>query len=694
MIKFICLLVLVIYGSHLLFVPDAGAIQYKYPENNKVLVYAASYSYGGLRYVADKSFDLFNQASFFDADLPEEKILTNGDASLEVVKTFGDYGTVFIHTHGMFWQTDESLDDWRVGIAGFRSGTEVQIPPLQRNQEYMQDLENFRLIVSKKPDGANKYQYVVMPSYIEKYIAKLNDTFFLLNYCHSLQTDNKFTLNNMMWQVLNKKGAKVAFGYSDEYLSDFGLAMFVGILHSDPNWDEDDPNMRNEYGIMYWMLPRENYGPIRPYTAAEAFFAIPEEQRISYTDDVISSEFQAGIFQKKVASPEWDNFIFKTEPEYVVIKVGESSGSQFFTVWDPVANAVADIYDPVNGNHLAFPAEYADLKNWLAERSTTVTTQAYTWQMENNALKRIGESWQDIDLCTCTVDPDVETTCSDSQTFGVFSHPGCGDYQSYCNYSQTLTTVNGDNVWDTTSEGRVYVDKFFWETILGSFAPVVNTNAGTGEAACLRSEWYQYQTIHSYLPEASLYPFNEWEITQPIKWITPIGEMDLPSESYGGTDNFYSYADCPSTTTWSMWNRDPSYSGDPIAKPIIYASYGEKAMVQLYYIGAVHWSGTQQEDEFMVNGQRECQVTAYEESYVTDNRVVAGCSVNQEGANALDPRTQPRNPEFESAVRSLVDHTINMQKAAGEITDTEVFKGGIKSISQAKPAMARKDSSS
>ena len=153
--------------------------------------------------------------------------------------------------------------------------------------------------------------------------------------------------------------------------------------------------------------------------------------------------------------------------------------------------------------------------------------------------------------------------------------------------------------------------------------------------------------------------------------------MDLPSESYLGTDDFYSIYNCPSTTTWSRWHRDPPFDGNPIAKPIISAGYSDRVMVQLYFVSAVHWSGMQQEDEFIVNNQRECRVAAYEESYLTSNSLVAACTLNQNGATNLDPRAQPRNPEFESEIRSLVEHTINMQKSAGEITDQDVFKGGI-----------------
>ncbi len=360
----------------------------------------------------------------------------------------------------------------------------------------------------------------------------------------------------------------------------------------------------------------------------------------------------------------------------VVIKAGESAGTQFFTVWDPSTNSVANIFDPVTGELINFPASFEEIGNWLSERSTTAAIPAYNWEMENNVLKRIGESWQDLDSCTCTVDTDIETTCNDNKIGEVFTHPGCGSFQSSCDYSQSLTTENDSDVWNTVSEGWVYVDKTFWETILGSYAPLVNTSVGNGEPACMRSTWYQRQTVRTYIPEGSFLPFNEWEISQPITWITPIGEMDLPSESYLGTDDFYSVYTCPSSSTWSRWHRNPPEDGEPVAKPIIYTNYSETVMVQLYLVSVVQWSGSQSEDPISDNS-RECEVTSYEESYVTENRVVGACTMNPGGATPPDPRSQERNFQFEDTVLALVDYTVNKQRDAGEISDEEVFQGGI-----------------
>lgn len=450
--------------------------------------------------------------------------------------------------------------------------------------------------------------------------------------------------------------------------------------------NRSEETMENGHFELYYDTPDKVSNVVSGLLNAVILSPLPPggSQKITFT--VPSDLYGCGsgtkltVVFKGTLGNEQDAIIGKVvniSPDCVVIKAGDNTGAQYFTVWDPANNALAEISDPVTGDAIFFPAEYADISNWLTEHSMSVGTQAYKWEMENNALKRIGQSWQDIDLCECTVDRSIETSCTSYEPGPIFSHPGCGDFRSYCDYSQTLSTENGSDVWDTMSEGRVYVDKNFWESILGSYAPLVNTSVGKDEPACLRSEWSQLQTVHSYFPEDSLVPYNEWDITQPIRWTTPIGAMDLPSESYLGTDDFYSIYNCPSTTTWSLWHRNPPFDGDPIAKPIIYASYSDRVMVQLYFVSSVQWSGLQQEDEFLVNNARECQVTAYEENYATNNSLVAACTMNQDGAASLDPRTQPRNPEFENAVRSLVDHTISMQKAAGEITDKEVFKGGI-----------------
>ena len=175
--------------------------------------------------------------------------------------------------------------------------------------------------------------------------------------------------------------------------------------------------------------------------------------------------------------------IVNISPDCVVIKAGNNGGTHFFTVWDPATNKVAEIFDPETGVPISFPAEFAEIGNWLSERSTTVTTPAYLWEMENNVLKRIGESWQDEDRCSCTVDTDIETSCRDYQELTPFTHPGCGVYTSYCDYSQTLTTQDGKDIWDTVEEGFVFVDRDFQWSILGSYAPLVNTMTGNGGAA-------------------------------------------------------------------------------------------------------------------------------------------------------------------------------------------------------------------
>lgn len=71
-VKIYCTLLLVLLACVLPFVPEAGAIEYEYPGNKKVLVFAPSYTYGGedndegLQYIFDESDDLFNKAKFLD----------------------------------------------------------------------------------------------------------------------------------------------------------------------------------------------------------------------------------------------------------------------------------------------------------------------------------------------------------------------------------------------------------------------------------------------------------------------------------------------------------------------------------------------------------------------------------------------------------------------------------------------------
>jgi uncharacterized protein YkwD len=115
----------------------------------------------------------------------------------------------------------------------------------------------------------------------------------------------------------------------------------------------------------------------------------------------------------------------------------------------------------------------------------------------------------------------------------------------------------------------------------------------------------------------------------------------------------------------------------PIAKPIISANYSDKLMIQLYFVSGVRRSGEETTEQVYINGQPECQTASRTESYTTENRLAAACTVYPDGAGDQDPRTQTRNSAFENKVLELVNYTTAAQLANNEISEEEVFEGGI-----------------
>jgi hypothetical protein len=79
------------------------------------------------------------------------------------------------------------------------------------------------LAVSKRPDPNSNFQYVIFPSYIQKYVPNLDNSFFYLGYCHSLQNDK-------MLNVLKGKGAKVVFGWDDAVYMDTNVRFFDELM--------------------------------------------------------------------------------------------------------------------------------------------------------------------------------------------------------------------------------------------------------------------------------------------------------------------------------------------------------------------------------------------------------------------------------------------------------------------------------
>lgn len=296
---------------------------YKYPANNKVLVYAPGYNTPKDRQndIADDALKLFSNASHFGTN---PNILPDNQASLDAVKSFGTYGTVIIHTHGWFFPVDFIPDSW--GVPGFRTGTEVKLEDIS---SHLNDLLSFRITISKSPNTLGVYHYVVFPSFIQKYVPSLKDTFFYLGYCNSLQNDK-------MWSVLKEKGAKVAFGWDNKI-------------------DRYEANVPFFASLMEKMLPADL--GVDPLAALEAFNIVPGNLKTDGT----------GTAAMRVASPEWNNFIYDTPDfSYVLVKVGN-----YATVWDVIEERVAENIPTNDGGIATFPVWYAEISDWVSTLQVT-----------------------------------------------------------------------------------------------------------------------------------------------------------------------------------------------------------------------------------------------------------------------------------------------------------------------------------
>lgn len=207
---------------------------YKVPGNGKVLLFGPGYHAPDPQNgIMDHAAALFHDPEYMSFQPDPPTITARENASLEVVKQWGNYGTVIVHTHGGFWTLNATQQ------VVLRSGTPISFWNLFT---YVFDLLSNRIGVS----GSGRF--VFYPSFITEYVGHMSDTFLYLGACHSLQNDS-------MWNALKQKGAKVAYGWSEEVDRGFNEATFASLM---------DP-----------MLPHTN--PPDPRSALDAYNAVPSK---------------------------------------------------------------------------------------------------------------------------------------------------------------------------------------------------------------------------------------------------------------------------------------------------------------------------------------------------------------------------------------------------------------------------------
>jgi hypothetical protein len=228
------------------------------PGNNKLLIFAPGYSDASPQnQIADHALAQFNVAAWMNFDPKPPVITADANASLDVVTTWGNYGTVIIHTHGGFFtQGGTSQVILRVGTPA----------TLVNKLLWILDLAAGRIGVSSSG------KFIIYPSFVTQHCGAMNNTFFYLGACESLHNDT-------MWNALMAKGAKVGFGWSLTVNRAFNAAKFQELI---------DP-----------MLPTDTN--TSPLTAIQAFNAIGTK---------VDPNPPGAVFTMRTAAAEWNNFTF------------------------------------------------------------------------------------------------------------------------------------------------------------------------------------------------------------------------------------------------------------------------------------------------------------------------------------------------------------------------------------------------
>lgn len=249
--------------------PSVLPENYKTLGNDKLLIFAPGYYYPDRQNnIADDAKDRFDSSEYTFFEPKPSEITTGENASLELMKHWGDYGVVILHAHGGVWDKNDGSSDVTI-----ESGTPATV---ENMQTYEADLlaENIGL--------SQTNMLTIYPSFISKYASSMKNTFFYLGACDSLANDT-------MWNALLAKGAKVAFGWSNT----------VGRSFNDDKFKE----------LIEAMLPINSSTDL--LTAKEAYNSIFDKVDgwCLFANVCIGGGGEGAALTLKTATPEWENFI-------------------------------------------------------------------------------------------------------------------------------------------------------------------------------------------------------------------------------------------------------------------------------------------------------------------------------------------------------------------------------------------------
>lgn len=183
---------------------------------NNDLIYAPFYSEPKIE-IPNYAASRFDNSVFMSFTPNPSSITPDSAASLNLVKSWGDYGAVILNGHGGYLSVDGQ------NYVAIATGTPITDDP---SDEIDLDLQTHRIIPT------DKGTYAFLPSYLTKKAKSMKNTFFWLGACDTLK-------DNSMWDVLRGKGAKVAFGFTDTVSASFDYDKFQEVINAMVPTDEN-----------------------------------------------------------------------------------------------------------------------------------------------------------------------------------------------------------------------------------------------------------------------------------------------------------------------------------------------------------------------------------------------------------------------------------------------------------------------
>lgn len=338
----------------------------KNPGSNKVLLYSPGYNgthNGRMNVPADTAKTGFDSSAYFTTAPKPLDITADASASLDLVKSWGNYGAIQVNTHGGYVNNPITNKNEVVILTG-TDGDSNYASTCSDNTELCKDYKAGRI-------GVFLNKIAFFPSYVTEHTNSMKDTFLYFDACESLHDDS-------LWNALRNKGAKVAFGWTKSVCRTFDNNTFSSLIGP--------------------MLPSDN--TVTPLTAKQSFDAIATK-----VDDTANCTENAE-FSMRVASSEWENFAFvdgglvnggfetgdftgwtrgsSYSPNYSIISGTKKSEGQYSAAlgrWDTAYHGADSTAEPYGYEWLyqdfVVPSNRSTLKfKWWME---TYDTAAWDW---------------------------------------------------------------------------------------------------------------------------------------------------------------------------------------------------------------------------------------------------------------------------------------------------------------------------